>query len=88
MIITTELENLLIIKDLIKDETVDYINALIKNYRNNYRTDETKNPYYKECCEVIEVVKKQLKEKGIEDYETIISKRVEKMVNEMFFKNR
>lgn len=89
MSIITELENLLIIADLIEDETVDYINALIKSYRNNYSTDEIfENLYFKECCETIENVKKQLKEKGIDDYNAIITERVDEMVTKMFFSNK
>lgn len=80
MNIVIEAENLLIIRDLLEDDTVEYIEKLIDSYRNNYSTDEIyENLYFREFHETIEIAKQQLKEKGI-DYNTAITERVDEML--------
>lgn len=89
MSIVTEAENLLIIKDLLEDETVEYIEKLIESYRNNYSTDEITDEifemlYFREFHETIETAKQQLEEKGI-DYNAVITERLDEMISKLFF---
>lgn len=83
MSIITELKNFIeFIPDLIEDETVEYAKSVIKSYDNNYSADEIfENLYFKEFRQILETMKQQLKEKGI-DYNVAIGEQV---VNNLFF---
>lgn len=83
MSIITELKNFIeFIPDLIEDETVEYAKSVIKSYDNNYSADEIfENLYFKEFRQILETMKQQLKEKGI-DYNVAIGEQV---ANNLFF---
>ena len=83
MSIITELKNFIeFIPDLIEDETVEYAKSVIKSYDNNYSADEIfENLYFKEFRQILETMKQQLKEKGI-DYNAAIGEQV---ANNLFF---
>ena len=83
MSIITELKNFIeFIPDLIENETVEYAKSVIKSYDNNYSADEIfENLYFKEFRQILETMKQQLKEKGI-DYNAVIGEQV---ANNLFF---
>lgn len=83
MSIITELKNFIeFIPDLVEDETVEYAKSVIKSYDNNYSADEIfENLYFKEFRQILETMKQQLKEKGI-DYNVAIGEQV---ANNLFF---
>lgn len=83
MSIITELKNFIeFIPDLIEDETVEYAKSVIKSYDNNYSADEIfENLYFKEFRQILETMKQQLKEKGI-DHNAVIGDQV---TNNLFF---
>lgn len=83
MSIITELKNFIeFIPNLIEDETVEYAKNVIKSYDNNYSADEIfENLYFEEFRQILETMKQQLKEKGI-DYNVAISEQV---ANNLFF---
>lgn len=82
MSIITELKNFIeIIPDLIEDETVEYAKSVIESYDNNYSADEIfESLYFKEFRQILETMKQQLKEKGI-DYNAVIGEQV---INNLF----
>lgn len=86
MSIITELKNFIeFIPDLVEDETVEYAKSVIKSYDNNYSADEIfENLYFKEFRQILETMKQQLKEKGI-DYNVAIGEQV---VNNLFFQKK
>ena len=86
MSIITELKNFIeFIPDLIEDETVEYAKSVIKSYDNNYSADEIfENLYFKEFRQILETMKQQLKEKGI-DYNVAIGEQV---ANNLFFQKK
>ena len=82
MSIKNEIENIVkFIPDLIEDDTFDYINDVIESYDNCQKEDKIlENLYFKEFCQILETVKQQLTEKGI-DYNAVMGERV---INDLF----